>query len=392
MAAIVVPGVRGKRLRRADIVAWLDAAAAANPDPSCGHAAASADPAAEDGSWESSLSACCLHEAREALRSTRVPPASGATSLTRSLAGLDHTVSTRHAAVADARMTWRSGCGSKPMKKGTEMNEATALSGTKRWAGAAIGLALIAVVGAVGWVAYQDHQRREAEAAAEAQAAEDRRQAFERAIHLVSRSSKALDTFMQGAQRAPNLTDIQMRARGASEELLAVASDFGDPRLRAMPGFSDAIRQHSLKGEALVRAFTAYVQAMTLTHQALEAAQTGQTEAKAQAQRALALSLLSGHFGPLAEAAAEERRAAQNARLAREGMVQAATARDALVAAATELAEATQVVAQHVGDAVPGLALYDYAEMAQRMAAVDVGAEMTARVDQKAPKPVTATP
>jgi hypothetical protein len=268
------------------------------------------------------------------------------------------------------------------------MAETTADGGTKALTRAGIALALAACIGAAGFFGYQEHQRREAEAAA----AEARRQADDLAVALVGRAAKALDTFNQGLTRASGPADVDARSAAASAELMGVASDFGDPRLLARPGVNEAIRMHALKADAFVRAFAGYVQAMAATHESLTAARAGQAQAEGQAKRALALSILAGHFGPVAEAVAEERRTAQHAKDARDGMVLAAEARDTLVAAATELAAATARITSELGGAVPSLALYDYAELAQRMAAVDVEAEVTARVDEEAPPPSQATP
>lgn len=268
------------------------------------------------------------------------------------------------------------------------MAETIAGSGTKGWTRAGIALALVACLGAVGFFGYKEHQRREAEAAA----AEARRQADELAIGLVGRLAKALGTFNQGMSRAAGVAVVDALATAASAELLSVASDFGDPRLLARPGVNEAIRAHALTAEAFARAFTRYVQTMVATQESLTAARVGEAQAESQAKRALVLSVMADHFGPLGELAAEERRTAQHAKDAREGMVRAAEARDGLVAAATELAATTARINSAVGGAVPGLALYDYAELAQRMASVDVEAEVTAQVDQEAPPPAKVTP
>lgn len=268
------------------------------------------------------------------------------------------------------------------------MAEAIAGSSTKGWARAGITIALVACLGAAGFFGYQEHQRRLAEAAA----AEARRQADELAIGLAVRTAKALDTFNQGMTRATGPADVEALANAASAELMSVASDFGDPRLLARPGVNEAIRAHALTAEAFVRAFARYVQTMVATQESLTAARVGEAQAESQAKRALVLSVMAGHFGPLGELAAEERRTAQHAKDAREGMVRAAEARDGLVAAATELAAATARITSAVGGAAPSLALYDYTELAQRMASVDVEAEVTAQVDQEAPPPAKATP
>jgi hypothetical protein len=268
------------------------------------------------------------------------------------------------------------------------MAETVAGSGTKGWTRAGIALALVAVLGAAGFFGYQEHQRREAEKAA----TEARRQADELSITLVGRTAKALDTFNQGMTRSTGPSDVEALATAASAELMSVASDFGDPRLLARPGVNEAIRAHALTAEAFVRAFARYVQTMVATQESLTAARVGEAQAESQAKRALVLSVMAGHFGPLGELAAEERRTAQHAKDACEGMVRAAEARDALVAAATELAATTSRINSAVGGAVPSLALYDYAELAQRMASADVEAEVTAQVDEEAPQPAKATP
>jgi hypothetical protein len=268
------------------------------------------------------------------------------------------------------------------------MAETIAASGAKGWIHAGIALALMACLGAVGFFGHQEHQRREAEAAA----AEARRQADELAISLVGHTAKALDTFNQGMTRSTGPADIEARAAAASAELMSVASDFGDPRLLARPGVTEVIRAHALTAEAFVRAFARYVQVMVATQESLTAARVGQAQTESKVKRALALSVLAGHFGPLGEFAAEERRTAQHAKDARMGMVLSAEARDALVAAAAELAAATARVTSEIGGAVPSLGLYDYAELAKRMAVVDVETEVNAQVDKQVSQPAKLAP
>lgn len=231
-----------------------------------------------------------------------------------------------------------------------------------RWLWAGAGAALL--IAAVGYAAVELRQRAQ------------REQALQDGASLIGSVAGLADSFIQIVQGPISTLELQQRAAIASAEFARVVVQASAPPLQPVPGLADAVRQHALSADILVRSVAAYTLDMNDARDAVVSADRGRTEAREVASTAAAMTILSGHIGPIVAAAEAEKRAKSASEAAVTAVQKAEVSKRSVAEAAAGLAEATRSAAALLGASSVGRS--DYDQLAARIRAVDVQAAIAA--------------